>query len=79
MLSVCLLLCGCKCSLPIFMVLWVGWQCMIVVILTNFLDVSRDTDPTKVASGMRRNFYSVMHIIKKPAQGLNSIRKSHQM
>ena len=42
------------------MVLWVGWQCMVVIIITYFLDVCGDTELTKVASGMRRNFYSVM-------------------
>ena len=61
------------------MVLWVGRQCMIVVILTYFLDVCGDTELTKVASGMRRDFYSVMPDHKTPAQGLNSIQKPHQM
>ena len=42
------------------MVLWVGRQSMIVVILTYFLDVCGYTELTKVASGMRRDFYSVM-------------------
>ena len=42
------------------MVLWVGRQCMIVVILTYFLDSCEDTELTKVESGMRRDFYSVM-------------------
>ena len=40
--------------------LWVGWQCMIVVILTNVLDVCGDTELTKVASGTSCDFYSVM-------------------
>ena len=35
--------------------LWVGWQFMIVVIITYFLDVCGDTELTKVASGIRRN------------------------
>ena len=42
------------------MVLWVGRQCMIVVILTYFLDVCGDIELTKVASGMRRDFYSAV-------------------
>ena len=42
------------------MVLCVGWQCVIVVILTYFLDVCGDTELTKVASGMRCDFYSFM-------------------
>ena len=42
------------------MVLWVGQLCMIVVILTYFINVCGDTELTKVASGMRRDFYSVM-------------------
>ena len=41
------------------MVLWVGRQCMIVVILTYFLDVCGDTELTNVASGVRRDFYSM--------------------
>ena len=41
------------------MVLLVGRQCMIVVILTDFLDVCGDSELTKVASGMRRDFFSV--------------------
>ena len=60
MLSACLLICGRKFSASLLMVLWVGWQSMLVVILSYFLDVCRDTELTKVASGMRRNFYSVM-------------------
>ena len=46
--------------MSLLMVLWVGQQCMIVVMLTYFLDVCGDTELTKVASGMRRDFYSVM-------------------
>ena len=42
------------------MVLWDGQQCMIVVILTYFINVCGDRVLTKVASGMRRDFYSVM-------------------
>ena len=42
------------------MVLWVGGQCMIVLILTYFIHVCGDRELTKVASAMRRNFYSVM-------------------
>ena len=44
------------------MVLWVGRQCMIVYDngYTYFPDVCRDTELTKVESGMRRDFYSVM-------------------
>ena len=60
MLSVCLLLCGCKCSVSLLVVLLVGRQSIIVVILTYFLDVCGDRELTKVASGMRRDFYSVM-------------------
>ena len=59
-LSVFLLLCGCKWSVSLLMVLWVGRQCMIVVILTYFLDVCGDTEGTNDASGMRRDFYSVV-------------------
>ena len=47
------------------MVLWVGRQCMIVVILTYFLDVCVDTELTKFASDMRRDFYSVKPDRKK--------------
>ena len=39
-------------------VLWIGRQYMIVFILTYFLDVCGDTELTKVASGIRRDFYS---------------------
>ena len=42
------------------MVLWVGRQCVIVVIFTYFLDVCGDTELSKVASYMRCDFYSVM-------------------
>ena len=45
--------------MSLFIVLWVGQPCMIVVILTYFLDLFGDTELTKVASGMRHNFYSV--------------------
>ena len=41
------------------MVLWVGWQCVIVVIFTYFLDVCGDTERSKVASCMMCDFYSV--------------------
>ena len=40
--------------------LWVGQQCMIVVILIYFTDICGDRELTKVASGMRHDFYSVM-------------------
>ena len=79
MLSVFLLLCGCQWSVSLLTVLRVGRQCMIVVILTYFLDVCGDTELTKVESGMRRDFTSLCQIIKKPAQMLNSIQKPHQM
>ena len=39
---------------------WVGQQCMIVVILTYFMNVCGDRELTKVASGMRHGFYFVM-------------------
>ena len=45
--------------MSLLIVLWVGRQCMIVVIVTNFLDVCGDTELTQVASDMRRDFYSV--------------------
>ena len=45
--------------MSLLMVLWVGRQCMIVVILTYFLNVCGDTELTKVAADMRRDFYSV--------------------
>ena len=42
------------------MVLWVGQQCMIVVIITYFMNVCGDKEQTIVASGMRRDLYSVI-------------------
>ena len=42
------------------MVLWDGQQYMIVVILTHFIYVCVDRELTKVASGIRHDFYSVM-------------------
>ena len=51
--------------MSLLIVLRVGWQCMIVVILTYFLDVCGDTELTKVASGMRRDFYFVIPDHKK--------------
>ena len=55
-----MLLCGCKWSVSLLMVLWVGQQYMILVKLSYFLDVCGETELTKVASGMMRDFYSVM-------------------
>ena len=66
---------SCLCSF--LMVLWAGRQCIIVVILTYFLDACGDTKLTKVALDMI--FTPLSKIIKKPALGLNSIQKPHQM
>ena len=52
------------------MVLWVGRQCMIVVILTYFLDVCGDSELTKVASGMRCDFYSIKLDHKEASTGV---------
>ena len=53
------------------MVLWVGQQCMIVVILTYFMNVCGDRELTKVASGMRRGFYFVMPDHKEASTRVN--------
>ena len=45
--------------MSLLMVLLVGQQCMIVVILTYLLDVCGDTELTKVASDIWRDFCSV--------------------
>ena len=60
------------------MVLWVGGQCMIVVILTYLLDVCGHRELTKVASDMRRDSYSVMPDDKEASTRV-SIQKPHQM
>ena len=46
--------------MSLYILLWNGRQCMIVVIPTHFMNVCRDRELIKVASAMRRNFYSVM-------------------
>ena len=61
--------------MPLLIVMWVGRQCIIVVILTHLLHVCGDSELTKVASGMRRDFFTPLsQVIKKPAQGLNGIQ-----
>ena len=57
----------------------VGWSAMYKSGHNHFWDVCGDTELTKVASGMSRDFTPLCQIIKKPAQGLNSIQKPHQM
>ena len=52
-------------SMSFLMVLWVGWQSMLVVILSYFFGVCGDTELTKNAPGMRRNFHSFMPDHKK--------------
>ena len=56
-----------------------GWSVVYDSDHNHFWDVCGDTELTKVAPGMRSDLPPLCQIIKKPAQGLNSIQKPHQM
>ena len=60
------------------MVLWVGRQCMIVTILTYFWGVCGDTELTNVASGMRRDFYSIKSDHKEVGKATSDVGYEHE-